>query len=149
MSLTVQRTRVVRADAAAAWSVVSDMAGYADHAPGLSETAVVQGSELGSTRRCVDTSGADWRETCVAWDPGSRFTVDVDISSYPAKYRTLFSSFQGTWWVEELNDETVIGIRLQAELRGLAKGLRRQIEHRIAHDLDGTLESYERSIVSA
>ena len=146
MSMMAERTRAVQAHAAAAWSVVSDMAGYADHAEGLAETTITAGSGLGAIRRCVDTSGADWQETCVLWDPGSRFAVEVDVGSYPLKFRTLFSAFRGTWWVEEQEGETVVGIRFEADLRRLAATMRRQIEQKIAHDLDDILESYERAM---
>jgi hypothetical protein len=144
--MAVERTRVVAADAEAAWAVVSDMGGYANHVNGLAETSMVEGAELGSVRRCVDTSGADWQETCVAWLPGSRFTVEVDVASYPLKFRTLFSAFRGTWWLDELEGETVVGIRFEAELRRVATTMRRQIEQRIEHDLDDILSSYDTAI---
>ncbi len=149
MKLIVERTSVVDASPDAAWSVISDMAGYADHVDGLAETTVVAGSELGAVRRCVDTSGADWQETCVVWDPGSTYTVEVDVDTYPMKFRTLFSAFRGSWWVTEQDGQTLIGITFEADLRRLARPMRGQIEQRIEHDLDAILESYDRSTAPA
>lgn len=148
MTLAVERSRAVAADPEAAWSVISDMAGYADHVDGLAETRIVEGSGLGAVRRCVDTSGADWQETCVAWEPGRSFSVEVDTASYPLKFRTLFSAFRGTWWVEPIDGETIIGIRFDADLRRMARAMRSQIEQRIERDLDDILGSYATAIRS-
>ncbi len=149
MKLIVERARIVDSSPDAAWSVISDMAGYADHVDGLAETTVVAGSELGAVRRCVDTSGAEWQETCVVWDPGSRYTVEVDVDTYPMKFRALFSAFRGSWWVAEREGRTVIGITFEAGLRRLAQPMRGQIERRIEHDLDAILESYDQSTAIA
>ena len=148
MKLTVERTRTVDAVVDRAWSVVSDMAAYADHAAGLAETEIIQGAELGAVRRCIDATGADWHETCVMWEPGSQFAVEVDVASYPLKFRTLFSAFRGTWSVTRSAGSTVIGIRFDAELRPLARPLRQQIERRIKEDLDEILESYARAMIA-
>ena len=147
MNISVERTRPVTVDIAVAWSVMSDMAGYAAHVDGLAETTVVAGAGLGAVRRCVDTSGADWHETCVVWEPGAGFTVEVDVNSYPLKFRTLFSAFRGTWWVEPRSAGTVIGITFEAELRPLARAMGRQIEHRLTEDLDAILASYEQTMM--
>ncbi len=145
MTMTIERTRVITGATDTAWLVISDMAGYADHVDGLA-TTTVKGSELGALRRCVDTSGAEWQETCVAWQPGSSFTVEVDVASYPPKFKALFSAFRGTWWVRETAGETAIGIRFEAELRSLATAMRGTIERRIGGDLDRILDSYARSV---
>lgn len=147
MKLGVERTRTVDAAVERAWAVISDMAGYAEHVAGLAETTIVSGSEVGAVRRCVDTSGDDWRETCVVWEQGARLTVEVDVASYPLKFRALFSAFRGTWWVNEVDGETIMGITFEARLRRAGRPLRKQIRRRLEADLDDILESYARSIL--
>lgn len=34
-------------------------------------------------RRCTNTAGRGWQETCTLWEDGRRFAVDVDVSDYP------------------------------------------------------------------
>lgn len=146
--LIVERSTAVSADVGSAWAVISDMAAYATHVSGLATTTITAGAELGARRRCVDTSGSSWEETCVSWIPESRLTVEVDVSTYPAKFRSLFSAFRGTWWVEAADGGSVIGIRFEARLRPLGRPLRNQIERKIEGDLDQILASYKRSIAA-
>lgn len=48
MKLAAERTRFVAAPTDHAWTVIPDMAGYADHVTGLSETTIIIGSEFGA-----------------------------------------------------------------------------------------------------
>lgn len=146
MRMTIERTKTVDAARDAAWAVVSNLDGYADHAAGLAETTVIEGSEVGAVRRCIDTSGADWLETCIRWEPGEQIVVEVDVASYPLKFRSLFAAFRGTWWIREVPNATVIGIRFEADLKPLARPLRDQIERRVRKDLDEILQSYGRAL---
>ena len=144
-NVTIERSKLIDASPDRAWQVIADMNGYQDHVTGLSTTEVVSGDGVGAVRHCVDTSGADWYETCDVWEPGSHYSVDVDVSTYPLKYRALFSAFRGTWSVTPSGDGTVIGMRFDATLRnvpGVAKLVKRLVEQSTA-DLDATLESYE------
>ena len=47
-------------------------------------------------RRCTNTTGQDWQETCTVWDEGRRFAVDVDTSDYPYPLRLM----RGLWQVD-------------------------------------------------
>lgn len=79
-------------------------------------------------------------------EPSSRFTVDVDVASYPLEVRALFSAFRGTWWVAEADGGTIIGIAFEARLRPAGRPLRKRIERRLEIDLDEILSSYADSI---
>ncbi len=71
--------------------------------------------------------------------------MNVDVDTYPLRYRVLFSAFRGTWWVEPVGHQTRIGMRFDATLRnipGVAKLVDRLVEQSGA-DLDATLASYE------
>jgi len=78
------------------WPVISDHQGYADVADNLSRVEIVSGDGLGMTRRCYDTKGRGWNETCVLWDEGRAFSFEVDTSDYPFPLREV----RGTWSVE-------------------------------------------------
>ncbi|HUG07680.1 MAG TPA: hypothetical protein VMP13_02080 [Acidimicrobiia bacterium] len=65
----------------------------------MTETTVISAEGQGAVHRCVDASGSHREETCTIWDPQRRYVMDVDVSTYPARYRTLFRSFTGTWSV--------------------------------------------------
>jgi ribosome-associated toxin RatA of RatAB toxin-antitoxin module len=144
MSLTVEASRVIDAPLSRVWEIVSDLGGYERHTDTLTETTVVSGAGGGVIRRCVDASGNHWEETCTTWDPERRYVMDVDVSTYPTKYRMLFQRFRGTWSVEPVESRTRVTIKLEADLRripGVAR-LTEKLAERSASDLDAILESY-------
>lgn len=146
MTLEVERRTDLPPDAV--WPVIADMDGYADHVSSLAETTVVAGREQGARRRCVDTRGRDWQETCVVWEEGRRYVVDVDVSTYPADLRAVFRSFRGTWEVEPAADGgSTVRIRFDGDVRGgrLGAGIVRRLAASARRDLDQTLDSYIRA----
>jgi ribosome-associated toxin RatA of RatAB toxin-antitoxin module len=114
---TFETTRVVAAPRAHVWDVVSDAPGLADHAPNLSASEVLEGSGEGMVRRRYRHAGAGWSETCTLWDPGHRYTMEVDTSDYPYPLRVM----RGTWAVEDGPAGTRIRLRYDYEVKyGLA-----------------------------
>ena len=89
-------SREVAAPPEQVWPVISDHEGYADVADNLSRVEVVTGEGLGMARRCYDTKGRGWNETCVLWDEGHAYSFEVDTSDYPFPLREV----RGTWGVE-------------------------------------------------
>jgi ribosome-associated toxin RatA of RatAB toxin-antitoxin module len=99
--------RYVEAGAERVWEVVSDAANLADHAPNLSKSEVIAGDGEGMVRRCYNSGGAGWSETCTLWQPGHRYTMEVDTSDYPYP----LSQMRGTWEVRERGDGALIHLR--------------------------------------
>ena len=88
--------RVVAASADRAWGVVSDVARYAEVAGTLHRSEIVSGSGVGMVRRCEDTSGVCWLETCTRWEPGHAYAFEVDTSGpgYPLPLRSMRGDFE-------------------------------------------------------
>lgn len=112
--ITMDRT--VDAPAAVVWDVVTDHELYAEAAPNLSTVEVVEGDKEGLVRRCVDTNGNEWTETCSRWEEGRAFAVDVDVEHSDFHAR-LFRRFEGEWRVSEQPDGVCITIRFEFEPR--------------------------------
>jgi ribosome-associated toxin RatA of RatAB toxin-antitoxin module len=89
--------RMVDAPSDVVWDVISDVVGYADIAPNLSKAAIIAGDKLGMERRCWDTRGGTWAETCVLWDEGRAYAMEVDTNDYPYP----LTEMQGTWALAE------------------------------------------------
>jgi hypothetical protein len=144
MVLEVSRDTDLPADVV--WPVVADLDGYADHVSSLSSTTVVGGDGEGARRRCTDARGRDWEETCVLWEDGRRYVIEVDVATYPADLRTLFRSFTGTWEVTPRPDGSTMRMLFEGDVRGGRVGA--AVVERIAagmrRDLERTLASYER-----
>ena len=51
-------------------------------------------------RRCWDTRGGTWRESCTRWEAGRSYTMEVDTSHYPYPFRAM----RGTWSVADAAD---------------------------------------------
>lgn len=110
------RRRTVDAPLELVWDVITDHALYAEVAPNLSTVEVVEGEGSSLVRRCVDTDGNEWTESCTRWRPGESFAVSVDVESSEF-HRRLFRRFDGEWAVEEDPDGTTISIRFTYEPR--------------------------------
>ncbi len=89
-------SRAVAAPPEQVWPVITDHEGYADVADNLSRVEVVAGEGLGMARRCYDTKGRGWNETCVLWNEGRAYSFEVDTSDYPFPLKEV----RGTWGVE-------------------------------------------------
>jgi hypothetical protein len=145
LTLTVERVSDLPADVL--WSVVADLDGYADHVGTLTTTTVVAGAAEGARRRCVDARGRSWEETCVLWDDGRRYVIDVDVATYPLDLRMLFRSFRGTWEVEpRVDGGSVVRVQFEGDVRGgrPATTVVARMAARARRDLEATLASYER-----
>ncbi len=147
-SMTLERSRIIDAPVSQVWKAVADLDDYHRHAASLVDTEVISGHGQDARRRCVDSSGNKWEETCTIWEPEHRYVIDVDVTTYPAKYRALFRSFRGSWTVEAVGDATNARIRFDAELRripGMTRLVRR-LSAKSATDLDAILESYANTV---
>jgi hypothetical protein len=69
-------------------------------------------------RRCTNTAGTGWEETCTLWDEGRRFAVEVDTSNYPYPVAVM----RGMWQVDPAPDASRVTMRFayqaDATLRG-------------------------------
>lgn len=150
-AVTIARTRVIDASPDRAWNIIADLDDYHSHVRGLATTEVVSGEGAGAVRHCVDTRGGDWYETCDVWEPGERYSVNVDVSTYPWLYRLLFSSFRGTWHVAPRDGRAEIGIRFDATIRRLpfATRLVAKLVEQSNADIEAIFDSYEASAVDA
>lgn len=109
--------REVSAPAERAWSVVSDVARYAEFAGTLHKSEVLSGEGLGLVRRCEDTNGVCWLETCTRWEPGRAYAFEVDTTGpgYPLPLSTMRGDFE----VDRVNDaRSTIRIRFTFSARG-------------------------------
>jgi hypothetical protein len=107
--------RIVHVSPEVAWQVMTDHAGYAEVADNLSKVEVVSGQGLGMVRRCYDTKGRGWNETCTLWEEGRAyaFTVHTNAPDYPYPLAEL----KGTWRV----DPVAQGSRVSLEFVARAK----------------------------
>ncbi len=96
--------RLVNASPKVAWSVISDVVGFAEVAPNLSKAEIISGQGQGMQRRCWDTHGGTWTEQCLLWEEDQRYSFAVDTSDYPYP----LSKMQGTWGLAEQPDGVLI-----------------------------------------
>jgi ribosome-associated toxin RatA of RatAB toxin-antitoxin module len=101
---TYRIERFVKAPSEIIWAVISDVEGYARHAPNLERTFIVSGEGVGMRRHSVDARGAEWDEVCTVWEEGSRYAMQADTSTYPYPMRHM----TGTWGMEDRPSGTVI-----------------------------------------
>lgn len=86
-------------------------------APNLSSVEVLDGQGEGMRRRCQDTRGRGWNETCTLWEEGHAFAAEVDTSDYPYP----LTAMRGRWAVEPRGDGSMISMRFEFTPRaGLA-----------------------------
>ena len=139
---------IVQAPADLVWAVVADVAGYAQLAPGLSHVEILQGDREGLRRRCYGHRGRGWNETCTLWEPGRRYRMQVDTTSYPFPLRQLLRAFEGTWSVDPVPEGTHITVQFDARPRlGLLGRLAlRAMGGKADRNLAQLLDSYEHAI---
>lgn len=115
---TLRFTHRLDAPPTAVWPVVADHATYGDVAPNLRQVEVLEGAGVGMRRRCVDSGGRAWSETCTLWDEGNSyaFEVDTDAPDYPYPLRRL----RGRWSVLPApGGGSTVELHFEAEPRGL------------------------------
>lgn len=78
------------------WPLLTDHDLYGRLAPGLSKVEVISAPDQPLRRRCTNTSGNGWEETCTLWEEGRRYAVDVDTSDYPYPLAPM----RGLWQVD-------------------------------------------------
>ena len=108
--------RTVDAPTAVVWDVITDHELYAEVAPNLATVEVLDGEGIGLVRRCVDTDGNAWTESCTRWEEGESFAVAVDVESSEF-HRRLFTRFDGEWTLQEGTDGVTITIRFTYDPR--------------------------------
>lgn len=108
--------RTVDAPASLVWDVITDHELYAAAAPNLETVELLDGEGETLTRRCVDTDGNAWTESCTRWEPGRRFAVAVDVEDSEF-HRRLFSRFEGEWGLVETPAGVEITIAFDFEPR--------------------------------
>lgn len=104
---TLSMHRTVDAPRAVVWDVITDHELYGELAPNLSSVAVVEGAGDGMVRRCVDTAGNEWTESCTHWEAGESFAVSVHVAE-SVFHRRLFTRMDGEWGVSDHDD----GVRM-------------------------------------
>ena len=102
----IERERAYDAPAPLVWDVMTDPDVYPEVAPTLTHVEVLSGSEEGMVRRCTDTDGNVWTETCTHWTDGERFAVEVDVANSDF-HRRLFTHFAGEWTLTERPDDVL------------------------------------------
>lgn len=94
------------APADALWEVVCDLGSIADHSAALRSSAMLVGThaEVGASRRCVNTRGETWNETCTVVEPGRALTLafDADDAAFPFPFRAM----TGGWVLEPIGETT-------------------------------------------
>ena len=143
--LTLEFERLVEIRSSLAWQVVADVVGYANYASNLSK-ASVEGEGLGMKRRCWDTRGQSWLETCTLWETGERYSFEVDTSVYPYPFKVM----KGTWRVKAEGDKTLITMRFDYEPKyGLVgKWLVSQQQGRFRALAEDLLNNWEKAMLN-
>jgi ribosome-associated toxin RatA of RatAB toxin-antitoxin module len=143
--------RRIDATADEAWKVIADVEGYHRLAAVLSRVELLAGEGEGMERRCYDTRGRGWTETCTLWQEGSRYTFAVDTSTYPPPLRQLLRRFEGTWTVEPEGSASRIGAHFRVEPRfGFAgRALLRLMGRKAKQQLDDLLDRWAEEIRSS
>src|SRR6266542_1975188 len=88
--------RVSRSGKPRVWPPLTDHELYGRLAPNLTTVEVISAAGEPLRRRCTNTAGDGWEETCTLWEDGRRFAVDVDTGHYP--YPILL--MRGLWQVD-------------------------------------------------
>ncbi len=92
--------RVLAADVATVWGIITDHELYGHLAPNLSRVEAIAENGPGLQRSCANRKGATWHETCTLWDGQHRFEIAVDTSNYPYPLAIM----RGAWSVVPTGD---------------------------------------------
>ncbi|MEZ5016973.1 MAG: SRPBCC family protein [Flavipsychrobacter sp.] len=94
-------SRVVKADKARVWSIISNVKDYHKVAPGIDNVTILSGEAQGMQRQCSHGKKR-WTETCTLWEEGQQYSFEVDTKApdypYPLSY------LKGIWIAKELSD---------------------------------------------
>lgn len=151
-SVVVYMTRITRhrsidAPAEVVWDVVTDPDVYAEVAPNLSLVEIVEGEGEGMIRRCVDTAGNAWTESCHRWDEGRGFAVTVDTESSEF-HRRLFTRFEGEWSLSARENGVLITVRFEFDTKygPLGWPLARYFEYKAPSLIEPIFDGWEAEI---
>lgn len=112
----IERSRAMDAPAPLVWDVMTDPGVYADVAPNLAEVTLLSDPGPDMERRCVDTDGNVWTETCTRWEDGRAFAVAVEVATSDF-HRRWFSRFEGSWTCDDRTDDVLVTIAFEFETR--------------------------------
>jgi ribosome-associated toxin RatA of RatAB toxin-antitoxin module len=115
---TVESSRVYAARPATVWPLLTDHDLYGRLAPNLRSVQVISEPGQPLRRRCTNTSGDAWEETCTLWEDGRRFAVEVDTTDYPYP----LESMSGLWQVDPHPDGSKVTMRFAYRARPTALG---------------------------
>lgn len=113
---TISMQRTVDAPRAVIWDVITDQKLYGELAPNLSSVTVVGGAGEGMIRRCVDTDGNEWTESCTHWEERRAYAVSVHVE-HSVFHRRFFTRFDGEWRLSEDDDAVRITITFDFDPR--------------------------------
>ncbi|MCP4314755.1 MAG: SRPBCC family protein [Hyphomicrobiales bacterium] len=120
--LTLTATAITSASPERVWQVMSHHEAYADVADNLSKVEVLRGTGADTERRCTDTKGKSWNETCTLWEEGRAyaFRVHTDAPDYPYPIAQL----NGKWLLDPVPGGTRITMIFKVTGKsGLLNGL--------------------------
>ena len=108
--------RKVNASASRVWTVMNDHPAYADVASNIAKVEILSGDGLGMKRRCADTKGNHWEETCTHYEEGKAFGfhVHTEATDYPYP----LSALSGKWSVEAMDEGSEFSIEIVATPKG-------------------------------
>ncbi len=92
------------------WDVITDPGVYEAVAPNLTSVEIIEGTGEGMVRKCTDTNGNSWTETCHNWEPEQGFAVTVDTGTSEF-HKRLFTRFEGEWRLSTGDDGVVATIQ--------------------------------------
>ena len=104
--MTLSAARPTSASPDRVWQVISHQEAYADVADNIQSVAVVSGAGKGMVRRCADTKGRTWRETCTGWDEGKGFAFDVHTGA--PDYPYPIAALSGEWFLAPTDRGTMV-----------------------------------------
>jgi ribosome-associated toxin RatA of RatAB toxin-antitoxin module len=143
--LEIVDTRRMRAPASAVWALVSDQEAYGAVAPSLAATTILDGAGEGMRRRCELPRGGAWEETCIGWNEGSDYELEVDTATYPMPLRQTLRAVRGRWAVRPADAaHAYVTMRLALGLTLLAWPLKPYMRRRLTRETTAILDAWER-----
>lgn len=96
--------RKVKAHPDVVWRVISDLAGFAEVSPHVSDVEILEGEKGSTRRRLYSHHGYSWTEHCVEWIEGKSYTMQVDSSDPVYPFKKMKRRFE----LEEHDDGVIV-----------------------------------------
>lgn len=143
----IEGSRSVAAPVEVVWDVIVDPDVYETVAPNLAEVALVSEPGPGMVRRCVDSNGNEWTETCTHWEAGRSYGVAVDVETSDF-HRRWFTRFEGTWSCEPRAEDVRLTIAFEFETRygPLGRLFSKALERKAGSLVEAIFDGWEREI---